>query len=65
MLASAEAAGVHVAVNHNGRWAPPWRPPRCCCATGAIGEVVGVTHLHDKPLPPLAGTPFDDVPTCC
>ena len=26
------------------------------------GEVVGVTHLHDKPLPPLAGTPFDDVP---
>ena len=27
-----------------------------------IGDVVGVTHLHDKPLPPLAGTPFDDVP---
>ena len=25
-------------------------------------DVVGVTHLHDKPLPPLAGTPFDDVP---
>ena len=21
-----------------------------------------MTHLHDKPLPPLAGTPFDDVP---
>ena len=31
-------------------------------ATGAIGQVVGVTHLHDKALPPLAGTPFDDVP---
>ncbi len=35
---------------------------RCWSASGAIGEVVGVTHLHDKPLPPLAGTPFDDVP---
>nr|WP_264674227.1 Gfo/Idh/MocA family oxidoreductase [Nocardioides lijunqiniae] len=29
---------------------------------GAIGDVVGVTHLHDKALPPLAGTPFDAVP---
>ena len=29
---------------------------------GAVGDVVGVTHLHDKPLPPIAGTPFDDVP---
>ena len=35
---------------------------RCWSATGAVGDVVGVTHLHDKPLPPLAGTPFDDVP---
>ena len=25
VLARAEAAGVRVAVNHNGRWAPPWR----------------------------------------
>ena len=29
---------------------------------GAIGQVVGVTHLHDKALPPLTGTPFDDMP---
>jgi predicted dehydrogenase len=29
---------------------------------GVVGDVVGVTHLHDKPLPPLAGTPFDDMP---
>jgi predicted dehydrogenase len=28
---------------------------------GAIGEVIGVTHLHDKPLPPIAGTHFDDM----
>ena len=37
-----------------------WRP--CSSSRRAIGDVVGVTHLHDKPLPPIAGTPFDDVP---
>lgn len=62
VLAQAEAAGVRVAVNHNGRWAPPWRAATLLLRQGAVGEVVGITHLHDKPLPPLAGTPFDDVP---
>jgi predicted dehydrogenase len=62
VLARAEAAGVQVAVNHNGRWAPPWRATTLLLRDGAVGDVVGVTHLHDKPLPPLAGTPFDDVP---
>jgi predicted dehydrogenase len=62
VLERAEAAGVRVAVNHNGRWAPPWRAVSLLVRDGAIGEVVGVTHLHDKALPPLAGTPFDDVP---
>ncbi len=40
----------------------PWRAASLLVRDGAIGEIVGVTHLHDKPLPPLAGTPFDDVP---
>jgi predicted dehydrogenase len=62
VLARAEAAGLRVAVNHNGRWAPPWRATTLLLRDGAIGSVVGVTHLHDKALPPLAGTPFDDVP---
>ena len=62
LLARAEAAGVRVAVNHNGRWAPPWRAATLLVRDGRIGNIVGVTHLHDKPLPPLAGTPFDDVP---
>ena len=62
LLERAAAAGVRIAVNHNGRWAPPWRAASLLVREGAIGEVVGVTHLHDKPLPPLAGTPFDDVP---
>ena len=62
VLAKADAAGVRIAVNHNGRWAPPWRATTLLLRQGAIGDVVGVTHLHDKPLPPLTGTPFDDVP---
>jgi predicted dehydrogenase len=62
VLARADAAGVRVAVNHNGRWAPPWRATTLLLRSGAVGEIVGVTHLHDKPLPPLVGTPFDDVP---
>ncbi|WP_129337976.1 Gfo/Idh/MocA family protein [Cellulomonas endophytica] len=62
VLADARARGVRVAVNQNGRWAPAWRLATLLVRDGAVGEVVGVTHLHDKPLPPLAGTPFDDVP---
>ncbi|NPD06966.1 Gfo/Idh/MocA family oxidoreductase [Nocardioides sp. zg-1308] len=62
VLAAADRAGVRVAVNHNGRWAPPWRAATLLVRDGAVGDVVGVTHVHDKPLPPLAGTPFDDVP---
>ena len=62
LLERAAAAGVRVAVNHNGRWAPPWRATTLLLREGVVGDVVGVTHLHDKPLPPLAGTPFDDVP---
>ena len=62
LLATAKAAGIRVAVNHNGRWAPPWRAATLLIRSEVVGEVVGVTHLHDKPLPPLAGSPFDDVP---
>lgn len=61
LLQRAREAGVTVAVNHNGRWAPAWRLATLLVRDGAIGDVVGVTHLHDKPLPPLAGTPFDAV----
>lgn len=62
VLDRARERGVRVAVNQNARWAPAWRLATLLVRDGAIGEVVGVTHLHDKPLPPLAGTPFDDVP---
>jgi predicted dehydrogenase len=61
LLDRARERGLRVAVNQNGRWAPAWRLATLLLRQGAIGEVVGVTHLHDKPLPPLVGTPFDDL----
>jgi predicted dehydrogenase len=62
VLARARERGIRVAVNQNGRWAPAWRLATLLIRDGAVGDVVGVTHLHDKPLPPLAGTAFDAVP---
>ncbi|MFV0428782.1 MAG: Gfo/Idh/MocA family protein [Arachnia sp.] len=62
LAARASAAGQRLAVNQNARWAPAWRAATALIGRGEIGEVIGVTHLHDKPLPPLAGTQFDDIP---
>lgn len=62
VLAEARQQGIRVAVNQNARWAPAWRLATLLLRDGAIGDLVGVSHLHDKALPPLAGTPFDDVP---
>ena len=59
LLTRADDRGLRVAVNQNGRWAPAWRLTTQLVRSGAVGEVVGVTHLHDKALPPLVGTPFD------
>lgn len=57
----AERRGVRFAVNQNGRWSPPWRIATLLIEQGAIGEVVAVTHLHDRPLPPLVGRHFDEL----
>jgi predicted dehydrogenase len=56
-----ERRGIRIAVNQNGRWSPPWRIATQLIAEGAIGDVVAVTHVLDRPLPPLVGTHFDDV----
>lgn len=61
VLDEAEEREVRIAVNQNARWAPPWRLATQLVEAGAVGDVVGVTHLHDKPLPPIAGTAFDDI----
>lgn len=61
VLDEAAERGLRIAVNQNARWAPVWRLATLLIRGGQIGEVIGVTHLHDKPLPPIAGTPFDDL----
>jgi predicted dehydrogenase len=61
LVDEAEERGVTVAVNQNGRWSPPWRIATLLIEQGAIGDVVAVTHIHDRPLPPLVGTHFDEL----
>jgi predicted dehydrogenase len=58
---AADRAGVRLAVNQNGRWAPPWRAATRLVEQAAVGDVFAVTHLHDKALPPLVGTHFDEL----
>jgi predicted dehydrogenase len=57
----AEGHGIKVAVNQNGRWSPPWRIATLLIEQGDIGDVFAVTHFHDRPLPPLVGTHFDQL----
>jgi predicted dehydrogenase len=57
----AEGHGIKVAVNQNGRWSPPWRIATLLIEQGAVGDVLAVTHFHDRPLPPLVGTHFDQL----
>jgi predicted dehydrogenase len=57
----AERRGITIAVNQNGRWWPPWRIATQLIAEGAIGDLFAVTHLLDRPLPPLVGTHFDEI----
>lgn len=61
LVDEAEERGVRVAVNQNGRWSPPWRIATLLIEHGAIGDVLAVTHLLDRPLPPLVGTHFDEL----
>jgi predicted dehydrogenase len=61
LVDEAEERGVRVAVNQNGRWSPPWRIATLLIEQHAIGDVLAVTHIHDRPLPPLVGTHFDEL----
>jgi predicted dehydrogenase len=44
----ADRAGLKLAVNQNGRWAPPWRIATLLVQQGAVGEVHAVTHLLER-----------------
>ena len=61
VIEDAERRGIRVAVNQNGRWSPPWRIATLLVEDGAIGDVVAITHVLDRPLPPLVGTHFEEV----
>jgi predicted dehydrogenase len=61
MVEAADAAGVRLAVNQNGRWSPPLRAATLLVRQGAIGDVTAVTHLHDKNMPPVVGLHFDEL----
>jgi predicted dehydrogenase len=56
-VAASEAAGLRLAVNQNGRWAPAWRAATLLVDGGAIGEVFAVTHLLDKALDFVLASP--------
>jgi predicted dehydrogenase len=61
VVEAADEAGLKLAVNQNGRWCPPLRAATLLVARGAIGDVVAVTHLHDKNMPPVVGLHFDEL----
>jgi predicted dehydrogenase len=61
LVEEAEERDLRVAVNQNGRWSPPWRIATLLIEQGAIGDVIAVTHVLDRPLPPLVGTHFDEI----
>jgi predicted dehydrogenase len=55
----AEARGLHLAVNQNGRWAPHWSYLRHAIAAGLIGEVTSVRLAVQWDHSWTRGTPFD------
>ena len=58
----ADAAGVRLAVNQNGRWAPHMAYAREVARAGLLGEVTAVHAAVHWDHGWVAGTPFDDIP---
>ena len=61
VVEEAARRGLKVAVNQNGRWAPPWRVATLLIQQGAIGDVLAITHLYDMSFSWIPGTTFDDL----
>ena len=53
--------GSRLAVNQNGRWAPPWRIATLLIEEGQIGEICAVTHLFEHDFDWTVGTQYDDI----
>jgi predicted dehydrogenase len=61
LVEEAERAGLELAVNQNGRWAPAWRVATLLVEDGAIGDVAAVTHLYHHDYTFTLGTAFDEI----
>ena len=61
LVERAERKGVRLAVNQNGRWAPPWRIATLLIEQGRVGEVCAVTHLFEHDFDWTVGTPYDNM----
>lgn len=58
----AQGRGLKLAVNQNGRWAPPWRVATLLVQQGVIGEVLAVTHLFETNFSWVTRPDFDTMP---
>jgi predicted dehydrogenase len=61
LVERADRRGVRLAVNQNGRWAPPWRIATLLVEQGQVGEVCAVTHLFEHDFEWTAGTQYDEM----
>ena len=61
LVEHADRSGVRLAVNQNGRWAPPWRIATLLIEQGKVGEVCAVTHLFEHDFDWTIGTPYDEI----
>ena len=57
----ADAQGLKLAVNVNGRWAPPWLTTTRLVEHGIIGPPLAVTHQYDASFAWTIGTHFNDM----
>jgi predicted dehydrogenase len=61
VVEEAEQRGLKLAVNQNGRWAPPWRLATLLIEQGAIGDAFAVTHLYDRDFRFVLGMHYDEI----
>lgn len=61
LIALAEANGVYLAVNHNGRWAPHFSYLRLAAQAGIIGEIGSVVASVSWDHTWTKGTPFERI----
>ncbi|MFQ5796401.1 MAG: Gfo/Idh/MocA family protein [Candidatus Bipolaricaulia bacterium] len=61
VVEQAQRRDLKLAVNQNGRWAPPWRIATLLIQRGIIGDVLAITHLYDMKFDWIPGTRFDEL----